>query len=314
MSIEDKLDILINLLQQQSINTMKPSCNITIAEWAVEWLETYKKDKLRPLTYQKYDGINRNYIIPLFGSMLISSVDCIAVQKIFNQIPYPREREHILSQLKQMFDKALKLRTIDYNPFLNIELPKHKKEAGYALTLDEERRFVTACKNDKYGDMYLVCLYAGLRRGEALALNRGDVDFDNRTISITKTYYQGAVHETKTEAGTRIAPISNALFPYLQKYRTLDKSARLFCLNEANAYRHMQKILIDAKLEKKPIKIHSLRHTFATRCYEMGIDEKKISKWCGHTDVAITLGVYTHCNIDHEEQQINILNKGVKKY
>ena len=79
---------------------MKPSCNITIAEWAVEWLETYKKDKLRPLTYQKYDGINRNYIIPLFGSMLISSVDCIVVQKIFNKIPYPREREHILSEIK----------------------------------------------------------------------------------------------------------------------------------------------------------------------------------------------------------------------
>lgn len=87
MSIEDKLDILIKLLQQQSINTMKPSCNITIAEWAVEWLETYKKDKLRPLTYQKYDGINRNYIIPLFGSMLISSVDCIVVQKYL--IKYP---------------------------------------------------------------------------------------------------------------------------------------------------------------------------------------------------------------------------------
>ncbi len=44
----------------------------------------------------------------------------------------------------------------------------------------------------------------------------------------------------------------------------------------------------------------------------MGIDEKTISKWCGHTDVAITLGVYMHCNSDHEEKQIEILNKGVK--
>ncbi len=123
--------------------------------------------------------------------------------------------------------------------------------------------------------------------------------------------YKCKPHETKTDAGNRVVPIFDSLLPYLPTSKK-DKTLRIFPINEANIYRHFSKILECANLVNKHITLHSLRHTFITRCFECGIDAKTVAKWVGHTDISLTLKVYTHCNSDYEQTQIIKLNKGVK--
>lgn len=310
MSVEQKLDVVIELLTKTLGNANNVSCSYTVAFWCDEWLETYKKGKIKPLTYEKYAGINKNYIKPLFGTMMIDKIDIVLLQQIFNNIQHPRTREHVLAQLNEMFDKAVNMHLISYNPFKNIELPRHKKKESVALTREQEIAFLDACKKDKYGDLFQCYLFLGLRRGEGLALTRGDIDFENKTVSISKTFNKGIVRQnTKTEAGTRIIPLfDNALF-ILEKYKNSDKNQRLFKLNEANAYRHFKRILEFANLDGLNITIHSLRHTFATRCYENAVDVKTAAKWLGHTDISLTLKIYTHCNPDYEQEQVIKVNR-----
>lgn len=311
MSVEQKLDVLIELFTKAYGDTNTPSCRYTVAVWCDEWLETYKKGKLKPLTYEKYAGINKNYIKPLFGTMMIDNIDVVLAQKLFNNIPYARTREHLLAQLKEMFDKAVNMRLIAFNPFKNIELPKHKKEESKALTREQELALLDACNKDKYGDLFRVYLFLGLRRGEGLALTRADIDFENKTVAISKTFNKGIVRQnTKTEAGTRIIPLFDNVRPILEKYKYLDSDKRLFKLNEGNAYRHFKHILEVANLDGLGITIHSLRHTFATRCYENSVDVKTAAKWLGHTDISLTLKIYTHCNPDYEQEQIKKFNRG----
>jgi integrase len=310
MSVEAKLDILIELLTKQQKSTSE-ECRYTVGKWADEWLTTYKQGKLRPLTYEKYKGINENYIKPRFGAIPLDKLNAIDVQKTLNSIEFPREREHIFAQLKSMYLKAVQLQLITYNPILSVELPRHRKAESKALTIEQQKTFLKACHNDKYGDMFIFCLFAGLRRGEALALTDKAIDLKARKIAVTASYNRGKCHETKTEAGMREVPIFDNLLPYAQKYAgTKDK--RLFAINEANAYRHMKNILEKCGMSDKGITIHSLRHTFITRCYENGLDPKTLSKWVGHTTPTMTMNVYTHCNKDFENTQIENLNRRLK--
>ncbi len=309
---DEKADKIIALLERIANNgtSLVSSCSYTIGEWAVEWLTTYKKDKLRPTTYEKYDRLISNYVLALFGDMLLANPNCISLQKIFNNIPYERAKEHLLAICKEMCEKAINLGYISRNPFANIELPKHHKENGKALTTDEERAFVSACSFSICSDYFLLLLFTGMRRGEGLALTRADIDFERRTISVSKTMTRNGVGSPKTQAGVRIVPIMDCLMPILLKYKDLPGDVRLFTFQETTVQRHMKKVLAIAKITT-PITAHCLRHTFITRCYEKGVDQKTISKWCGHSNTAITYAVYTHCNIDHEQKQIEKLNKEV---
>ena len=73
-----------------------------------------------------------------------------------------------------------------------------------------------------------------------------------------------------------------------------------------------KEVLTQAHLDKQGFTIHSLRHTFATRCNENGVPPKVLQKWLGHAKADMTMNVYTHCNDDFENSVISSLEKGVK--
>lgn len=321
MSIEDKLDILIELLTKQQLEVLQEQdCKYTIGEWSDEWLKVFKAPKLRELTYIKYKGIIDNYIKPLFGDMKLNELSTIQAQKIFNAIPHPREREHILSQMRSIYKSAIRNELVNKNPLEGVELPKHKRKQTIALTREQETKFINACLTEKHGLMFIICIYAGLRRGEVLALNHNDIQLSTSNplfnpprekITVTKSLNHNKVADTKTKAGNRAVPILVNLRPYvLPLAKKSDK--RIFPISEKTAYEHFQNILKKSGLDGQNITIHSLRHTFITRCYENGIDPKTLSKWVGHTTPAMTMDIYTHCNTDFEDSQIENINNTIK--
>ncbi|MCM1306802.1 MAG: site-specific integrase [Firmicutes bacterium] len=311
MSLEEKLDTLIELAKASlQMQPQKKTCNYTIAEWAKIWLDTYKKSTIRESTYIKYEGINRNYIIKYFGSVRLNELDPIQAQQIFVSIPYPRERQSILAQMKQMYDKAVQLNIIDYNPLLSIELPKHKKKAGNALTRAEENEFIKECSKSVYCDFFMVCLKAGLRRGEALALTPADIDFDKKRISVSKSYNNKKIHFPKTDAGLRIVPLFDDLLAYITKYKDAPKNKRIFPYDETTVHEGFTRVCNRCLFETdRHFTIHSLRHTFITRCAEKRIDLKTVAKWVGHSDINMTMQIYTHVNNDFEQEEIENYNR-----
>jgi integrase len=188
-----------------------------------------------------------------------------------------------------------------------VELPKHEKRHYAAMTAAEEAAFVRELKGGRFKETFAVMLYAGLRRGEALALRYGDIDLSKRIINVNKSLYGGEEIAPKTKAGTRFAPISEELLPYL-KTCVKENNERLCPISVAVLQKSFYGIRDKAGLAESGITIHSLRHTFVTRCREKGIDPLVIQKWVGHKSLNMTLGVYTHVNPDYESRQRELLD------
>lgn len=151
-------------------------------------------------------------------------------------------------------------------------------------------------------------MYLGLRIGETLGLTKNDIDISQKQVFISRTTTVGKYGETiigdttKTYAGKRSVPIPDFMIPIFEEQINNSKNNRdifLFLNNDSlitnsACNSRLKKILLD-KLgwENTGISTHSLRHTFATRCIESGVNAVVLQRLLGHTDISITLNTYT---------------------
>lgn len=171
----------------------------------------------------------------------------------------------------------------------------------------------------------LFCLHTGLRIGELCALQWGDIDFETRTVAVSRTVqriYQRDVNGTgktkiitttpKSMHSARILPISTLLFPLLRKMNPDNPSAFLLTGKntgtEPRTYREYYNRLRDKLGLSQDVTFHGLRHTFATRLIENGADCKTVSELLGHASVNITLNLYVHPQMEQKRKVIELLN------
>lgn len=275
----------------------KPTKRLTLGEWLTKWLDLYKVGKVKHSTLDQMQRYLRE-VQPIDGKQL-SKLTAIDLQEFLNGIDKPRKREKIYTFLKDALTKAVKNKLLSDNLFDGIDKPKHDKKQSRALTHDEEQRFIEACKRNNQGNLYLLCLYQGLRLGEALALTYEDIDFDKMTLTVNKSIDSlGELTTPKTATSNRTIPLFKKSLALL----TQGGSGNVFKYKR-NVYQNTMVDLCRA-LNLQGVSIHTLRHTFATRCSEAGISAKTVQKWLGHSTLEMTLNVYTHVNADFEAKEV----------
>ncbi len=168
----------------------------------------------------------------------------------------------------------------------------------------------------------LICLYLGLRLGEVCALKWEDVDLKSQTMQICRTVYLKTdknkptilVFTTpKTKSSIRCIPIPTFLVDSLKQIKKHSTSE--FVLSDKfghciipRTYQYVfSSIQRRARVERKGF--HSLRHTFATRALECGIDIKSLSEILGHKNPTITLTRYAHSMLSYKKNMINKIGK-----
>lgn len=169
----------------------------------------------------------------------------------------------------------------------------------------------------------LVCLHTGLRLGEVCALTWNDIDLDDNIIHIRHTISRIRNQDTdsststvlivetpKTQASVRDILIPSMLLPYLMEMK--QKASNCYVLSDDCTFLsprtleyRFHKLIDDCGL--KTVNFHALRHTFATRCIEAGVDVKSLSEILGHANVGITLNTYVHSSMEMKRQQIEKL-------
>lgn len=205
---------------------------------------------------------------------------------------------------------------------IDIKLKYKKSKKVDALQKDEqlamERYILESKKTYLYG--ILISLYTGLRLGELLALTWDCVDFKNRLICIEKSI--GVISQNhkslmvedlpKTNSSIREIPISSNLMPLLKCLKSkMSKYVVTSRVGKVVYPRAYQKAFenLQNRLKTKHYGFHSLRHTFATRLLERGVDIKTISELMGHSSPTITLGRYVHTNIHSKRKAVEVLSK-----
>ncbi|MFR5892481.1 MAG: site-specific integrase [Bacilli bacterium] len=172
--------------------------------------------------------------------------------------------------------------------------------------------------NGKKDKMYgiLLCLYSGLRIGELIALQWSDIDFVKGILTVSKSCHDGQdgliIDEPKTANSRRLIPLPKQLLPILKGIKKKSKSPFVVSANGSSvsvrSYQRSFELLLK-RLNIPHKGFHSLRHTFATRALECGMDIKTLAEILGHKNPTVTLNRYAHSLMEHKSDMMNRLGK-----
>lgn len=299
-----------------------------------EWLN-YMEKQVKPSTYACYVRLAQTHICPNLGNMSVKHIDQPVITAFIKQ-KLEKGRidksgglsEKTVKDIMSIVNSVLRYSEIVYDQkkpeFFKWRYTNHRKEIEVFTNQEQKilEHYLTMQPDlPKLG--ILICLYSGLRLGEICALQWNDVDMEKKVFHIRRTVQristpsqtsrtQMLIGLPKTQAAMRDIPIASSLEEYLKQYRThsapniyvvASKSGKF--MDPRTFQKKYQKIIQNAGLDYR--NFHCLRHTFATRCIEKGIDIKSLSEILGHSNVNITLNRYVHSSIEQKRKQLEKL-------
>lgn len=294
------------------------------------WLENYVKPDTKTRTYLRYFQIIRIYVAEKVGEYDLSELTPIILQTFITDMLMngrgrwgeeglaPNTVNSIVSVLKNSLKTAYVLGCTDRQLGDKIKRPKLREHKIECFTVKEQRKIENAVLTSRKAKHFgvLLCLYTGLRLGEVVALNWKDIDLKRGMLSVNKTCYDtpdGLVFDDpKTVHSRRIIPLPRQIMPILREKRKTSKSD--FVVSDKGkpvSVRSFQRSF-ELLLKRHRIKhrgFHALRHTFATRALESGMDVKTLSEILGHKNPSITLSRYAHSLMEHKSAMMNRLGK-----
>lgn len=321
---------------------------LTVAAYADRWVRTYKAH-LTDAPYNTHVRILRRFCEHNgIGARSIKDIDTIDVQSFYNTAEGMSKSymDDMRDTIRGLFKYALADRVVLYDPTIKAKPPRGSK--GTHRSIEQWERDLIHALPHRIRPAVMVMLYAGLRRGEALALNVDrDVDFQAKTITVREavrfeSQQYPILVDPKTEAGNRTIPLLDVLADELQGLHgpllcrddgsLYTESAwsrawesycnRLAVLRNGHAKRwhgktkeHLALIASGQELPPwKPVFIrpHDMRHSYCTMLYDAGVDLKTAQKWMGHADQEMTLRIYTHLTEAREKAASEALENAAK--
>lgn len=318
--------------------------NLRLGTWLETWLTVYMKNAIKQSTYISYETYIRRHFMPALGNLRLKELTPRLLQSFYNfkfqqEGLAPKTIVNINLCLHKALDQAQKEGLIPTNPASAINLPRGERPEIEVLTLDEQARLVQASYRHRYGIFVRLVLVTGLRMGELLGLKWEDIDFRAGMLYVRRTLnrlpkpdltdgHQGlrteiVLQEPKTRNSRRSIPLLPALVQELHQWRSVQQADRAACPSyrdsgmvvtnpfggyiEPRTFRdYYLSMLKDAGLGH--FTFHALRHTFATRAMERGMDPKTLSTLMGHYSVSFTLDTYAHVLDEHKREGMKLMD------
>lgn len=260
-------------------------------------------NRLRASTMSTKEHMIRTKVLPYFGKMKISDIKATTVRQWQNQLMGEGYAETYLkainNQLCTIFNYAVKYYGLKENPCHKAGSMgrKHAKEMQF-WTKDEYLKFAAAIADKpQIHAAFQVLYWCGIREGELLALTKDDIDFEEKTLIVNKSYQriggQDIVTEPKTPKSNRVIALPDFLCEELQDYIShIYDGERIFPLNKHVLYREMIRGSNEGGVKK--IRVHDLRHSHASLLIELGFSPLLIAERLGHENIETTLNTYSH--------------------
>lgn len=294
------------------------------------WLST-NRIHIKAATYNKYYNVIKTHIEPVLGNLDINEITSTLINQFLEEKMMngkldgsgglsPTYVNTIAIVANSIVNFAVKegycnpLATPILKPTPNSNSPNALSNREYKILTEF---IMQNTDNTKLGIM--LSLYAGLRIGEVCALKWSDVNFEKSIIHISSTVSRIKdsnekskliIDTPKTKSSDRFIPAPQFLMGYLEMF--YDKRKSEFVISNNDKFvnprmleYHFHKVLKEANISQT--NFHALRHTFATKCIEVGMDVKSLSEILGHANSAITLKIYVHSSMEQKRLQMEKL-------
>ena len=313
---------------------IKGSGKMLYKEWLSNWLENYVQPSAKRRTYTRYKEIVGQHIIPQLGNLKLSEITPYVLQCYVTELLKSgnlrtgkglsaNSVNSIITVIQNTLKMAYSIGIVSEYVGDKIKRPRISEKKIECFSMSEQKKIEQYILNEENTRFFgvLLCLYAGLRIGELLALEWSDIDMSKGELRVSKTCHYGKdengvfgrITDTpKTQSSIRIIPIPKQLMPHLRKIKKKSCSTHVVSngskLISIRSYQRSFASLLK-RLNIQHRGFHSLRHTFATRALECGMDVKTLSEILGHKNPTVTLNRYVHSLMEHKKEMMNKLGK-----
>jgi len=282
---------------------IEPS-KMTVAQWLDTWRIEYKKRTLKPSSYYDICTKTERHIKPYLGTYRIMELRGDMIQNFVNTLSdsglASSTVRKIYVHLHEALKQAVAIDLIPKNPAVGIKITETAKKEIRILSIEEQANFIYAAKDEKYGEIFIVALATGMRIGELLSLQWSDIDFKEHVLQISKSVYWNKdyfnkefkggmeIGTPKTKSSIRMIPLLPPIIELLKNIQEKQAYTKqllggdynnnnlVFCNfqggiiwngNIRRAFHNIEK-----KIGISGLHTHCLRHTFASRGLENGIE------------------------------------------
>lgn len=344
--VQKKITTALNSI---NTNTYTEPSKLTFENWLNIWFNDYAINSIKQSTRVSYETYINKHIAPFIGKIKLQDLRANTLQGFYNDKLKggrldgtgglsPKTIKNIHNMIHKALDQAYKNGLTSQNIANAVTLPKVTKKEMRVLTLDEQTQLLKLCNNNNNGIFIVLALATGMRLGEVLGLKWEDIDYINKLLTVKRTVnrlknYDAnistktaiVINTPKTETSARVIPLNDITIKYLKSFEVyqkekflklglhLSKDNFVFTNSLGNAgepktYQEtFNKLIKQANIDG--VHFHCLRHTFATRALENGIQAKTVSEILGHANISTTLDLYSHILIETKRTAMEQMSK-----
>ena len=314
----------------EQIQTILQERRMKYGIWLDEWFCNYIRPSSKRKTCERYSEIIEKRLKVKLGEYELDELTPLVLQRYITELIESGNMKTgkglaansvngIITVIQNSLKLAYALGTIKEYAADKIRRPKTKEKEVTCFTLSEQKKIERAAlagKKTKWLGI-VVCLYTGLRIGELLALEWKDVDFQKGMLTVSKSRHEGKdengryahiVESPKTVSSRRCIPLPKQILCELRMLKRKSRSLYVISNGESSIPVRSYQRSFERLLKKLDIPhkgFHALRHTFATRALECGMDVKMLSELLGHKDPAVTLRRYVHSLMEQKKEMMN---------
>ena len=268
-------------------NDRKVKSDMLFGDWLCYWYETHSKPTLRASTQNNYENVIHNHVLPEIGKIPLNKLSQNDLQQFYGRLK-KSGRKRLTEQYgaglsdrmvrmchavcRSALERAVRDDLLRTNPAIGCKLPPKKAKEMQVLDREELQKFLIQAQTDGYYELFLLDLCTGLRRGELIALQWEDLNFETGVLTVNKQAYtvngELQIIPPKTKASVRKLVLPPAVLAVLREYRRKVDSCWMFPspvkadrpITPGVARRRLQTIL--ERADCKRVRFHDLRHPY----------------------------------------------------
>ncbi|KJY29933.1 tyrosine-type recombinase/integrase [Streptomyces katrae] len=321
------------LRDRQGVPT--PTRSARLSEWLPYWLEQHVEPRRKLSTYDKYETHVRLHLVPLLGARSLESLSTADVRRFLTRVQKDKTvatAKEAHRVLRTALSGAVRDELITRNVASLVEPPRAKQREIRPWTLEETLAFLEAARGEALYAAFVLAIAMGLRRGELVGLRWSDLDLDKRVLHVRQQTQRrrGQLYQDDPKSRRqRAVPLPAMCIAPLRWHRLKQRAifretgvewseaGPVFATRNGrtveprNVYRAFTRVAADAGL--RVVRLHDARHGCATLLTAAGVAPRVIMEILGHSQISITMDVYTHVVDDTKREAISHMDRMLRR-